>query len=116
MVSSKSTTSGVALSSPHGLLVTPWGELFVANASANAIRRFMLTGGGQPIPAGEITGNGLDLPFDLVMTPWDELFVTNGAGGTISRFTFDAAHVATPRDNFEVPDAASLAWMALDVR
>lgn len=112
----KSTTSGVALSSPHGVLVTPWGELLVANAGSNAIRRFTLSSGGMPVPSSEILGNGINVPIDLVMTPWQELYVTNQGTGTISRFTFDENHTAIPRDNFAVPGATSVVWATLDVR
>lgn len=115
-VQSKSTTTGAALSSPHGLLVTPWGELFVVNAASNAIRRFTLAANGQPIPGDEISGNGLNLPIDVVMTPWEEIYVTNGNAGTISRFAFDANHTASPHGNLVVPNAMQVVWETLDLR
>jgi hypothetical protein len=103
-------------SNPHGILVTPWDEVLVANAGSNSIARFRINSEGIPTMIGSITGNDLSAPVDLVLTPWNELYVANNVGGKISRFTFDASNDAVARDSFAVPNGINLVYFALDVR
>jgi hypothetical protein len=103
-------TTGNGLSSPHGMLITPWRELFVADLGAASILRFVFDAAGNPVANGVITGNGLNLPVDLLMSPWNELYVINQGAGAVSRFTFDASHAATAHGTFAVPGANTIAW------
>jgi DNA-binding beta-propeller fold protein YncE len=113
-VVAKPTLAGNGLSNPHGVLLTPWGELFVANAGDASVLRFTLDALGNPTANGRITGNGLATPIDLLMAPWGELFVTN-QGGTqaISRFTFDPSHGVSPHGTLAIPAVALTGWAAL---
>jgi len=100
-VTQLAATTADMLNNPHGMVITPWGELFVANAgtpanAGNAILRFTLDAQGNPTPNGQITGGDLDLPVNIEFAPWGELFVVNNGNATISRFTFDGSHAATP--------------------
>jgi hypothetical protein len=106
---------GNGLANPHGLVVTPWSELWVANAQTSEVLRYALDADGTPItPAlAPLTGNGLATPIDLQLTPWGELYVTNLTGGTISRFTFDQSHTPTPTGMFAIPGALTLGWTML---
>ena len=110
----KPTLAGNGLSNPHGVLLTPWGELFVANAGDASILRFTLDALGNPTANGRIMGNGLATPIDLLMAPWGELFVTN-QGGTqaVSRFTFDPAHGAVAHGTLAIPGVVLTGWAAL---
>jgi len=94
------TNSDAALNNPNGVIVSPWNELFVANAGANSILRYSLSASGAMSPNGSITGNGLGLPVSLAFAPWGELFVTNQSNNTLSRFTFDASHAASSNETY----------------
>lgn len=89
------------LENPHGMVVTPWGELLVAQvghpSGGNVILRYTLDADGNATPNGSITGGGLSSPVGLALAPWGELYAVNQGDATISRFTFDAAHAAVPK-------------------
>lgn len=103
----------LGLSNPHGMVMTPWSELLVANAAVSSIARFKVDAAGNLTPMGSITGNNMAGPIDLVMTPWGELYVTNETNQTLSRFTFDAGHNAVAAGNFPIPSAQRLVWTAV---
>jgi len=110
--------SGIGLDNPHGMIVTPWSELFVANAGNGSIARFTLDPRGIPTPNGTITSNNLATPIDMALTPWGELLVTNLSNNMLSRFRFDSAHNALAVGSFPMPppsaaQSAQLAWLTL---
>ena len=92
-------------SNPHGMAFSPWGELFVASAGENGVRRYLFDAGGQASDNGLVQGNGMQNPISLAFSPWGELFVgRTGAGGAgVARFKFDAAHQASPNGTFPLP-------------
>ena len=91
---------GNGLSNPNGDVVTPWGELFIANSGANSIVRYSLSATGVATANGTITGNSLSTPVAMAFAPWGEMYVTNQGNNTLSRFTFDANHNATANGAF----------------
>jgi hypothetical protein len=115
--------TGNGLYNPHGMVLTPWGELLVANAGlavspGMALLRFTLDSQGNATANGTIPGNGLNLPIGLAFAPWGELFAVNQGTGTISRFTFDSAHAAVANGTFHipgptVPQAGGLGWILI---
>lgn len=107
---------------PYGNVVTPWGELFVANPVGQSLSRFSIDAQGNATANGTITGNGFNDPLSLSFTPWGELFVGNQGTGAISRFTFDSSHNAVPNGTFQTksgPDpngagsGSGLDWVAI---
>jgi hypothetical protein len=101
--------TGNGLNSPHYMVITPWGELLVANRGGyggpcgTSVLRFTIDAQGNATANGSITGPFLSCPVLMRMTPWGELFVSNGdispgttAPSVISRFTFDSSHSAMP--------------------
>lgn len=64
--------TGHGLSSPQGMVMTSWGELFVVNSNSNDILRFEIDGQGNATANGTITGNGLNAPVGAALTPWGE--------------------------------------------
>ncbi len=111
---------------PSGVIVAPWGEIFVANAGTasginrgTAILRFMLDAQGNASENGSITGNQLDTPTSLLFAPWGELIVINNSNQTMSRFTFDASHTASPSGTYKFqgsqsnPTFSGTGWAAL---
>jgi hypothetical protein len=115
--------TGNGLNNPNGLVLTPWGELLVANAGlagspGMALLRFTLDSQGNATANGTIPGNGLNLPIGLAFAPWGELFAVNQGTGTISRFTFDSAHAAVANGTFPipgptVPQMGGLGWILI---
>jgi hypothetical protein len=100
--------TGGGLNGPHGLTLSPWGELFVANLNGNSISRFIFDDAGNALPNGVITGSCLNGPVGLAFSPWGELFVSNGtAPGGICTWTFDDLHNATFNRSFTSPDRLS---------
>lgn len=100
--------TGNGLNNPSGLVLTPWGELLVANAGlagspGMALLRFTLDSQGNATANGTIPGNGLNLPIEIAFAPWGELFAVNQGTGTVSRFTFDSAHAAVANGTFPIP-------------
>jgi hypothetical protein len=117
-ISALATATGSGINNPHGMIVAPWGELFVSNAGAAQILRFVIGPTGALAANGNISGNGLSFPIGLAFAPWGELFVVDQGTGSLSRFTFDAAHVASPNGIFATgldSTAAShdLGWMLM---
>ena len=106
--------SGNGLANPHGMWLTPWGELFVVDAGANQVLRFTRDAAGGLTANGAITDGSFATPIDLGITPWGELFVTNQGSGVVSRFLLDEAHTVTPNGTFAVPSANAIAWLALE--
>jgi hypothetical protein len=84
-------------SSPHDLVFSPWGELFVTNGGIGKVARFVFDAAGNAIPNGEI----LEAAGGLDFSPWGELFATSGNG--FSRWVFDAAHNATLNGRISTP-------------
>ncbi len=106
-----------SLSNPHGVVLTPWGDILVANFGDSSIARFARDTAGKPSFVDAIQSvNGLAQPVDMILTPWEELYVVNNGPKTISRFTFDANHALVARDSFAVPGAINPVWMFLDSR
>jgi DNA-binding beta-propeller fold protein YncE len=104
------------LFSPHGVIVTPWDEVLVANLGTNTIGRFRIKSDGIPTAIGTFTGPDMSGPIDFALTPWNELYVTSLNNGRISRFTFDESNDGIARDSFAVPNGVNLTYLALDVR
>ncbi len=99
--------TGQGLDNPHGMVITPWGELLVANAGfasapGKQMLRFKLDSQGNVTPNGTVDDDSLNLPIDLAFAPWGELFVVNNGTATISRFTFDTAHNAKLNGTFQL--------------
>jgi len=99
---------------PSGVIVAPWGEIFVANAGTasetlhgTAILRFTLDAQGNATENGSITGNQLYTPTSLLFAPWGELIVINNSNQTMSRFTFDASHMASPSGTYKFQGSQS---------
>lgn len=108
------TITGGGLDNPHGMAITPWNELYVANANTSSLLRYSLDAAGAPTVLAAVTGNGLSVPVDLALTPWNELYVVNQGTSVISRYTFDpTTHEPVFRDTFPVPLAQSLAYFAM---
>jgi hypothetical protein len=113
----------ITTSHPDGMVLMPWGELFVADLSDNSIERFLVDGQGNATPNGHITGNGLSSPLGIVLAPWGEIFVGNEGTGTLSRFTFDSSHTAVSNGTFQTKcgaapggtpqDGSRMDWIAL---
>lgn len=101
--------TGHDLANPHGMAMTDWGELLVANFDSQTILRFSVDDTGVATAAGNITGNGLSSPVGMALTAWGELFVVNQGDGSVSRFTFADDHGAVPSGNFSThtPSVAS---------
>jgi hypothetical protein len=85
----------------HGIAFAPWGEMFVAEAGTSTIARILFDGSGNPIPNGQLSGNGLNGDTGVTFSPSGELFA-GGLNG-VSRWTFDASHVATANGMFATP-------------
>jgi hypothetical protein len=92
---------------PYGSVVTPWGELFVANPVGQSLSRFSVDAQGNATANGTITGNGFNYPVSLSFAPWGELFVGNQGTGAVSRFTFDSSHNAVPNGTFQTMSGAA---------
>ena len=109
--------TGNGLNNPHGMVMTAWGELLVANLFANEILRFRVDDQGTANLNGRIVANGLNLPVSLALAPWGELFVANLGDGTVSRFTFDSSHVAAGNGTFSTGSPAAgpdgLGWLTI---
>jgi DNA-binding beta-propeller fold protein YncE len=105
-----------AFNNPHGLALTPWGELLVANRDSNEVLRFTVDSAGNATANGIIQGNGLNLPESPAFTPWGELIIVNQGDQSLSRFTFDASHTATPNGSFQtyaVVGQFGLGWIII---
>jgi hypothetical protein len=105
-VSTLAPITANGLSNPHGMVITSWGELLVANygvpSGGMTILRFLLDSQGSATANGTITGNGMNSLQGLAFAPWGELFIVNQGDASISRFTFDASHAAVPNGNFKL--------------
>lgn len=96
--------TGNLLSNPHGMVISPWGELFVASFGNHVISRFMIGPSGNVTANGVISGNGINGPLDVAFSPWGELFVSNNlGGGGVRRFLFNATHSAIANGGFTAP-------------
>ena len=111
-VTSLTPITGNGLSTPHGMAITSWGELLVANGGGTSLSRFTIDALGNATPNGSIQGNGIATPIGLAVAPWGELFVANN-GGVVSRFSFtlDSSHAAWPQGTFKT--ATSLGWILI---
>ena len=106
-----------AINNPEGMVLSPWGELFVPNfgnglggtasGPGKQLLRYTLDADGAPAPNGTIEGNGLNGPCYGSFTPWGELLVVNNVDGTLSRFTFDSSHSPIAHGTFQMEAAAS---------
>jgi hypothetical protein len=113
--------TGNGINNPHGMVVTPWGELLVSNpgeGTSATLLRFTVDAQGNIAPNGVISGNGLDASIGLAFTPWGELFAINQATATISRFTFDSAHAAVANGTCSITGPtvalqAGLGWILI---
>jgi sugar lactone lactonase YvrE len=110
-VTSLGTIMGNGLDNPNGIAISPWNELFVANAGANNILRFTLDAAGNATANGNITGNSLSTPVSLAFTPWGEMYVTDQGSNLLSRFTFDAARAAVPNGTFSPAPHVIGGWL-----
>lgn len=84
----RSDITGNGISNPHGMCVSPSGELFVANYDGNSVSRFKFDDEGNAIANGTITGNSQARSVSVALAPWGELFVGSSSTGAVSRFTF----------------------------
>lgn len=90
-------TEGMIGLTPRGVVISPWGELFVSQCcTSNTISRYTFDAAGNVTFIGSITGGGMSNPHDMVFSPWGELFVGNFGNNSISRFTFDEQRNAVP--------------------
>lgn len=107
-------TLTIPVTAPTGMVMTPQGELLVANySSPGSITRF-LDPLGTPTPNGTITAPGLSLPQEMLFRG-GELLVANQGGSNILRFTFDALGNAVPNGEINAsldPTIRSLAYNA----
>ncbi len=99
---------GAGGSGSHGMAVTAWGELLVANHAHTRVSRFTFDAAGNPVPNGEISGNGMAGPLDVDISPWGEVFITNhgGSPALVTRWVFsspDASGTAIYNGSFSVP-------------
>lgn len=94
------TIEGGGLDSPHGLVFSPWGELFVGNERSDTIARFVFDGSGNAFGNGVIDGNGANRPLSLAFSPWGELFAANAGAATVSRWRFDGQRDAIDNGTF----------------
>jgi hypothetical protein len=99
------------LDNPNGIVLSPWNELFVANAGQNNVLRYTLDGAGNPTANGAVTGNGLSTPVSIAFTPWGEMYVTDQGTNMLSRFTFDSAHAVTPNGTFSPAPHVVGGWL-----
>jgi len=82
----------------RGVVVTPWGELFVGESSGNQpaiIHRFTFDPDGNAQPNGVISDPNVGQTHGMAFSPWGELFATSPSNNSIGRFTFDAAKNAS---------------------
>ena len=81
----------------RGVVVTPWGELFVSEISGNAaiIHRVTFNTNGNAQPNGTISNPNMGLTHGMVFSPWGELFATSPSNNSIARFTFDSSRNAS---------------------
>ncbi|MDI1289318.1 MAG: hypothetical protein PSX37_05110, partial [bacterium] len=79
------TITGNGLNTPHGMAVSPWGELFVCNINAHTISRFLFNDQGGAVPNGVISGFGLSNPADATFRSNGELQVAGHFNGVILR-------------------------------
>ncbi len=110
--------TGHDLANPHGMVMTDWGELLVANFNSKKILRFTVDEAGAATASGSIEGNGLLSPVGMALTAWGELFVVNQGDGSVSRFTFADDHSAVANGNFatHTPSVAGqfgVGWIAI---
>lgn len=108
----------------RGVVVAPWGELFVSESGGNQtiIHRFTFDQSGN---AYENTTGISDVnvggTHGMAFSPWGELFVTSPSNNTIGRFIFDAGRNAAfngsiSEGNLSVPlDLAFAPWGELFV-
>jgi hypothetical protein len=99
------------LDNPNGIVLSPWNELFVANAGQDTILRYTLDDAGAPTANGAVTGNGLSTPVSIAFTPWGEMYVTDQGTNMLSRFAFDSAHTATPNGTFSPAPSIVGGWL-----
>jgi MYXO-CTERM domain-containing protein len=104
--------TGNGLANPHGMVITAWGELLVANYNGSTVSRFTFDAKRNALAAGQFRGNGVTRPVGLSLAPWGELYVSNQDTGMVSRFTFDSARAAVPNGTFQTPatGATRLGW------
>jgi hypothetical protein len=104
-----SPPTSTAMYNPAGVVVSPWGELFITSEGTattsthgNTVLRFLVDAQGNPTANGSIQGNGMDSPTGIAFAPWGELFVGNNSNQSVSRFTFDATHAASANGAFKL--------------
>ena len=120
-VTALTPVTGNGLNNPHGMVITSWGELLVANAGGSTsvngttLLRFSLDAQGNATATGTVTGNSLNGPIGLALAPWGELYVINAADATIARFTFDTSHAAIPNGHFDLGVATQQPTQGLGV-
>jgi hypothetical protein len=104
------------LSSPHGMVLTPGGELLVASYDNARLVRFTLNGEGEGTPNGFVEGNGLSKPVGLALAPWGEVWVANQGNSVLSRFSLDANGDLAAHGSFltsAVPPSARTGWIQI---
>ncbi len=94
--------TGNGMNQPHGMTVTPWGELLVLNiVNSGSISRFTFDASGNAVANGLITG--MHSPVAAVFTTWGEMIVFSHHTTTTSRYTFDGSGNASLNGTFTAP-------------
>lgn len=108
-----------SFNNPHGMVFSPWGELFTANEDFVAgvtstnwyITRHIFESNGTVRFNGSFSDSHLRFPHTLAFSPWGELFVTGTFASNVTRFVFGANREAVFNGNFSLPDdGAGLAF------
>ncbi|HEX6158669.1 MAG TPA: NHL repeat-containing protein, partial [Thermoanaerobaculia bacterium] len=88
---------------PHGIAISPAGDLFVADTGNRRVQVFLLAGLAlreiRDLPDGE--------PWDVAVTSDCRLFVSDRAGGVIHQFD-RAGHRLATLEGFEKPTAIAV--------
>ena len=79
------TITGNGMNNPHGMTISPAGELFVCNINGNSLSRFLFNAAGDAIPNGVISGFGLNGPVSATFLASGELLVVGHFTGVITR-------------------------------
>src|SRR5579875_22782 len=94
--------SNTGLSSPDGIATDVFGNIYVANATANSVTVYSSSAIGNDVPMATISGplTTLSNPGGIAVDQNGVIYVANGAGsGTPSILEFAPSNNATPNGN-----------------
>ena len=108
---SSETITGNGLSNPHEIAISPWGEIFVANAGSNSVSRFFIDNGDMVQPNGTIFG-APGMTIGVEFSPWGELFVAGESSPNVRRWVFaDPFGAAIANGEFTVEGSSGLLYL-----